>query len=230
MTLHRFHAPVAAGRAQLRPAQLRQIHTVLRLRDGDQIAVFDGSGQEWRARLKGTVAELAEPIEHAVEPAVQLTLFQALIRPARMELVLQKGTELGVSCFVPFLAERSVAAGDRRMRWQAIVTEAAEQSGRRLMPSIEPVLAFDQAVAQATGEGVAFLLWEGASEPRLSAPGKESSRLALIVGPEGGFTEEEVRQARARGAISVSLGRRILRAETAALAATAILMHLQGEM
>src|SRR5689334_10081392 len=115
---------------------------VLRLGDGAQIAVFDGSGREWLARLEGEAAELVKPMDQPVEPATQLTLFQALIKPARFELVLQKGTELGISRFVPFTAERSVATGERLARWQAIVVEAAEQSGRRLVPSLAAPVSF----------------------------------------------------------------------------------------
>jgi 16S rRNA (uracil1498-N3)-methyltransferase len=229
--MHRFYVPdIAAGQARPRPAQLHQLRHVLRLRDGDELAVFDGKGQEWIARMRGDTAELVRAVEQSAEPETRLTLFQAVIKPARFELVLQKGTELGIVRFVPFLAERSVSSGERLARWQSIVVEAAEQSGRRLVPAIAPVLPFEEALAEAATAGVPYMPWEGAGHPNLSAVHKPGRQLALIVGPEGGFTESEVEQARARGAVTVTLGRRILRSETAAIVAAALLLHLNGEL
>jgi len=230
LTLHRFYVPtIEDGRARLERSQLRQLRIVLRLREGDELAVFDGKGSEWHARLAGSEAELLKPISSCAEPRTHLTIFQALIKPARFELVLQKGTELGVSRFVPFVAGRSVAGGERLDRWRSIVIEAAEQSGRTVIPDIAPALSFEDMVAEATREGVPFMPWENADRPKLSSIHKPSSRLALIVGPEGGFTDEEVEHARARGAVTVTLGRRILRSETAAIAAATLLLHLNGE-
>ena len=228
--MHRFYTQLADGRAQFSHQQLHQIKRVLRLRDGDQLAVFDGSGTEWLGRLCGTGAELVRTLESPVEPRTQLTLFQALIKPARFEWVLQKGTELGIARFVPFVAERTVVAGDKSDRWQSIVIEAAEQSGRRILPRISPVLSFDQAIAEATRAGVPFMPWECADRPRISSVHRPSRDLALIIGPEGGFSEREVERARARGAMTVSLGRRILRSETAAIVAAALLLQLNGDL
>jgi 16S rRNA (uracil1498-N3)-methyltransferase len=230
MARHRFYATVANGRAQFKRAQLHQIRHVLRLRAGDQVSVFDGSGREWLARLEGDSAELDRPLEPAVEPQTYLTLYQALIKPAHFEFVLQKGTELGVSRFVPFLAERSVATGEKAARWRSIMVAAAEQSGRRVVPEIDSLRSFDDVIAEATREGVPFMPWEGCEQPKLSSVHRHARRLSLIIGPEGGFTEGEVQRARARGAVTVSLGRRILRSETAAIAAVTLLLHLNGEL
>jgi len=209
---------------------LHQIRNVLRLRPGAEVAVFDGSGVEWLARLQGDTAELARPIERPSEPQTQLTLYQALIKPAHFEYVLQKGTELGVSRFVPFVAERSVTTGEKLTRWKAIVVEAAEQSGRRTVPEISSVLSFDQALVEATREGVPFMPWEGCDRPRLGSVHRHARHLTLIVGPEGGLSEAEVKAARARGVVTVSLGQRILRSETAAIVAATLLFHLNGEL
>lgn len=229
--MHRFYVPDAAGeRVKPGRAQLHQLRHVLRLRDGDQVAVFDGRGQEWLAQLAGDALELLNPVDRCVEPQTQLTLYQATIKPARFEMVLQKGTELGVSRFVPFTAERSGAAGERAVRWRAIAVEAAEQSGRQVVPEIAPVLSFEEAIADATSRGVPFMPWEGADRPKLSSVHRPCRQLALLIGPEGGFTESEVERARARGAVTVSLGRRILRSETAAIVAAALLLHLNGEL
>jgi 16S rRNA (uracil1498-N3)-methyltransferase len=147
-----------------------------------------------------------------------------------LEFVLQKGTELGIARFVPFLAERSIPMGDKQSRWESIVVEAAEQSGRRVVPSIAPVMSFEDAVAEATRETVPFMPWEGAERPRLSAVHRHARQLSLLIGPEGGFTPAEVERARARGALPVTLGRRILRSETAAIVAATVLFHLNGEI
>jgi 16S rRNA (uracil1498-N3)-methyltransferase len=229
--MHRFYVPeIKDGEAELRPAQVHQLRNVLRLHDGDQVAVFDGTGTEWLAQLHGDRAELLHAINHSAEPETRLTLFQALIKPARFELVLQKGTELGIARFVPFLAERSVTTGDRSSRWRSIVVEAAEQSGRRLVPELSRVLTFEEALAEATREGVPFMPWEGADRPKLGSVHRPCRKLSLIIGPEGGFTEAEVERARSRGAVTVTLGRRILRSETAAIVAATLLLHLNGEL
>jgi 16S rRNA (uracil1498-N3)-methyltransferase len=228
--MHRFLAPVQDGCVRFSRAQLHQIRHVLRLPDGEQLAVFDGAGGEWLAQIHGERADVVKPIDQSAEPRTRLTLYQALIRPAHFELVLQKGTELGVAHFVPFTSERTVVAGEKRTRWRTIVAEAAEQSGRRLVPRIGELLTFDEAIAEATRQGVPFMPWEGADRPRLSAVHRPSQELALIVGPEGGFSQTEVDRARSRGVVTVTLGRRILRAETAAIVAAALLLQLNGDI
>ncbi|MBV9120537.1 MAG: 16S rRNA (uracil(1498)-N(3))-methyltransferase [Chloroflexi bacterium] len=228
--MHRFFAPVVDGFAQLNAAQLHQIRRVLRIREGEPIGIFDGSGLEWLARLSDGDIEIERPLMDAVEPRTQLTLFQAVIKAPKFELVLQKCTELGVTRFVPFRAERSVALTDKPERWRSILIEAAEQSGRRMVPEISPVLSFTEALGEATQRGVPFLAWEQAERPKLASVHRPARDLALIIGPEGGFTEAEVGSARNRGAAVVSLGRRVLRSETAAIAASALLLHLNGEL
>ncbi|HLQ31507.1 MAG TPA: RsmE family RNA methyltransferase [Chloroflexota bacterium] len=230
MTVHRFYASVADGRAKFSRAQAHQIRHVLRLRDGEQVAVFDGAGGEWLAQVNGESAEICRPVETPAEPETQLTLFQALIKPARFEWVLQKGTELGIVRFVPFLAERSVASGEKPSRWRSIVVEAAEQSRRRIVPDVAPALSFEDAIAEATREGVPFMPWEGVERPKLSSVHRPARKMTLIIGPEGGFSEAEVERARSRGAVAVSLGRRILRSETAAIVGATLLLHLNGEL
>ncbi len=230
MTLHRFFAPVEGHQVLLSREQTRQIRTVLRLREGDRIAVFDGSGGEWLAILNGGLVEIEGPLEGAAEPSTVLTLYQALVRAPRMEMVLQKCTELGVSRYVPFIAARSVATGDHHQRWQTITTEAAEQSGRRVVPEVAALLTFKEAIAAATGNGCTIMPWEEMPEPKLGSLKLPAKQVNLIIGPEGGFTQEEAGLARASGALLVSLGSRILRSETAAMAATTIIMQLGGDM
>src|SRR5258708_5721996 len=134
--MHRFYVEMVGDRPRFKRAQLHQIHNVLRLRDGEHMAIFDGSGAEWIVQLAGDTGVIVQAVDQTREPETRLILYQALIKPARFEYVLQKGTELGIARFVPFIAERSVASGERRERWRAIVIEAAEQSGRTIVPDV----------------------------------------------------------------------------------------------
>jgi 16S rRNA (uracil1498-N3)-methyltransferase len=150
--------------------------------------------------------------------------------------VLEKGTELGVAAFVPVLSSRSLirpseASSARLERWRRVVVEAAEQSGRCRLPEISPPLTFAEACASAAG--LRILPWEGETEASLSdvlAGEKKRDAVSLFIGPEGGFPPEEVELARQQGVRTVSLGRRILRAETAAIVAAALILHELGEL
>ena len=226
----------------------RQLRRVLRARPGDEIVLLDDSGLEF-----GAVVEILETGEARArvtsqsksvgEPKVLITLYQALLKTDRFELVLQKCTELGVSRFVPMNCGRSVpraqAEGSSRYeRWRRIVREAAEQSGRGRIPIVEGPLEFVRACEGA--ESPALIPWEGERELGLrqalgalrsiaANPG-DRGNLSLFIGPEGGFTEDEVRLARTQGITSVTLGKRILRAETAGIATVAAAMYELEEL
>jgi 16S rRNA (uracil1498-N3)-methyltransferase len=170
------------------------------------------------------------------EPDVRLVLYQALIKGQRFDWVLEKGTEVGVSSFVPVVSSRSVvrpaeASASRLERWQRIVTEAAEQSGRSRLPQVSPPVTFADALASAPG--LRLLPWEGEHDitlrEALTAEGPPEA-VSLFIGPEGGFPTEEVEMARQQGVRTVSLGPRILRAETAGIVAAALVLHELGEM
>ena len=217
---------LAGGELQL-PAQVaRQVMTVLRMQPGERVVLFDGSGLEWVGELKragnGVTVRLVEQRAGPPSPARRVRLCQALLKGERMEWVLQKGTELGVASFQPLLTERAVARRtDVPERWRRIVTEAAEQCGRTELPALQPPVALQEAL---NGEGAHVFCWEGEREGSLwrtlAAGGLEE--LSLYVGPEGGFSEGEAQLARTRGAAVVSLGPLILRAETAAVAASSL--------
>jgi 16S rRNA (uracil1498-N3)-methyltransferase len=175
--------------------------------------------------------------EGASEPSVRLVLYQALIKGQRFDWVLEKGMELGVAGFVPIVSSRSLvrpaeASSARLERWRRVVVEAAEQSGRCRLPEISPPLPFDEACASAAG--VRILPWEGEREASLgdllAAQQQAVPVVSLFIGPEGGFPLEEVRLARRLGVRTVSLGRRILRAETAAIVAAALVLHELGDL
>lgn len=217
-----------------------QMGKVLRLRPGDRVLLLDGQGSVCTVVLTelGRTAVAGQVEERAAaggEPPVALTLYVALLRAERFEWVLQKGVELGVSAFVPVQFSRSLPAerADPRKlaRWQRIIREAAEQSCRGRLPDLAEPLDFRAACARAARADLALLLWEGEAAGLRAVLAPAAARrpppaaLSLISGPEGGIAPEELTMAVEHGIIPVSLGPRILRAETAPLAATAALLY-----
>lgn len=242
---HRFFIPqewLDPPSVRLGGNTARQIKTVLRLRPGDEIVVLDDSGLEWQVRLvqvgKDTIqGEIVEQRPARGEPRLHLTLYQGTLKAQKFEWVLQKGTELGVSRFVPVICRRSVvrdaaALAKKYARWRTIIREAAEQSGRGKLPLLEPALPLDKAIRQA-GQArlLGLMLWESAGGPglKLALDAEPAGPIGLFVGPEGGFTPEEAGLAQKNGCRVVTLGPRILRAETAGLAACAAIFYQAGE-
>ena len=242
--MRRFFVPpeVFGGREVTLPPELaRRLAKVLRLKRGDRLVLADGAGRDYEVRLtavspRSAAAEIVAERPSPPEPSLELVLYQSLIRPQRFELVLEKGTELGVSRFVPLLSGRAqvrTEAGSQRMqRWRRIVTEAAEQSGRGRVPAVDPPLPFEEALRAAPG--LCLIPWEGERSQGLRSylrgPARPSAAVSLFIGPEGGFAAGEVEAARAAGCVPVSLGPRILRSETAGIVAAALVMHELGEM
>ena len=217
-----------------------QLHDVLHLQVGEQIILLDNSGDEIPASVasvnKGAVAvQLHERRPGKNEPSVRIILCQGLLKSARFEWILEKGTELGVSVFSPILCRRSTSgledAGTSKMqRWQRIITEAAEQSGRAYRPELLPIRTLQDALNDIPSGALALMPWEEERGLMLRDALKSSTATTVIIfiGPEGGLTVEEIRQAQQHGAQVVSLGSRILRAETAALATVANVMYELG--
>ena len=247
---HRFFVSpgsIACDLVSFDPAQARQLRSVLRLRPGARVIVLDNTGFEYEVELTAIDRDAVSGRVCArqasmAEPRLSLTLYQSPIKGDRFEWVLQKGTELGVSTFVPLLAERTILRGDRiekkRSRRVRILREAAEQSGRGRLPHLAAPLPFAQACREsAQGHDIAILPWVGAREKSLStvlraqqAQRMPAERVALLIGPEGGFTQAEVALAEACGVRVVTMGPRTLRAETAGVAAAAIVLSALGEM
>ncbi len=217
-----------------------QLRNVLRLRQGSLITLLDGSGAAYSTRIEALDAEWAmgrvlskESVQG--EPGVELTLYQCVLKRERFEWVLQKGTELGVSRFVPVISSRTVVRPAVRLlpkyeRWRAIIREAAEQCRRGRLPSLGDPLSWDQAVEQGTCHRI--LAWEEADETnsRWRPDLGKAGQVSLLVGPEGGISREEASVATQRGWLPMSLGQRVLRAETAAVAASTIVLHTAGEL
>lgn len=231
---------IREGSAALDSGQSHYIQNVLRCRPGETLLVFDGSGREWEGTLqfqgKSLLVRLAEARRPDVESPVSITLAAAIPRGEKMEWIVQKAAELGVARVVPVLSARSEARlpaerqSRRLKRWEAVAREAAEQSGRVCVPEIVPPMSVE-ALADS-GETAALRLW---MDPRGDEAWRDvgSARgptFLLAVGPEGGWTEEEVGLARGSGFRIVRAGPRTLRVETAAVVFLALLQSRFGDL
>ena len=223
----------------LKPREIRYLIKVLRLGEGDEVTVFDGEGREYRARLLeegGFYLQVEEEMEPQRESPLSITLAQGVLKGEKMKWVIQKATELGVRRIVPLFVARSVPVWEEERgkekisKWQLIAQEAAKQSNRTVVPEVTEAMSPEKFLNEA--QGLKILLWEeerrGLRE--LLKDISPSPEVTLVIGPEGGFTEEEVILFQQEGFLVAGLGKRILRAETAALAALAILQHLYGDL
>jgi 16S rRNA (uracil1498-N3)-methyltransferase len=231
--VHRFFVSpetLRADRVTLTGAQARQIATVLRLRAGEEIALVADGAEAVVAletvRPASVTAVVRERGFTPAEPTVALTLALPVLRGDHDEEVVEAVTQLGVSRIVPFTSARSVArslSDAKRSRWERIAREAAETARRGRVPSIEPAVSWS-ALFTILASPV-LVAWESERRTRLRDALPQSARaLPLVIGPEGGIAEDEIALARERGAVTVSLGARSLRSETAAIAAVALAM------
>jgi 16S rRNA (uracil1498-N3)-methyltransferase len=221
----------------------RYLVRVLRLRAGDEVVLFDGAGQEARARIERVgprAAELRvlERSASAGSSGPELTLLCGIPKGDKMELVVQKATELGISRIVPVRTARSIGPAEvtrqaaRRQRWIKIAREAARQCGRNDVPDVTAPVELEAALAAVPQDALRLLFWEEARGVRLRdrLPPERPARIVVAVGPEGGFEAGEVESARRAGFEVVGLGPRTLRAETAAMAALAIVGFALGDL
>jgi 16S rRNA (uracil1498-N3)-methyltransferase len=224
-----------------------QVRDVLHLGIGEQLVLLDNSGDEVLAVIHkssraGVEVQLLERRKGKSESPVRLILCQGLLKSARFEWILEKGTELGVAAFAPILCRRSMAgleeAGPAKLqRWQRIIQEATEQCGRARLPALLPIRPLIHALNDIPQGALAIMPWEEEQACSLrdalvhagSPPHSEPINVVLFIGPEGGLMAEEVKLAQRHGVQVVTLGTRILRAETAALATVANVMYaLEG--
>jgi 16S rRNA (uracil1498-N3)-methyltransferase len=235
--MHRFFIPFSSirdGRVYFPSSTAHQIFNVLRLKQGQQVIVLDNQGWEYLTLLeyvspRQVEGVILQQIPASGEPSLRLT------QREKFEWTLQKCTEVGVSAFVPMITERTLVrdpedAQTKYTRWQRILQEAAEQSGRGHIPALHPPVRLHEAVQQAPKQNeVCLFAWEG--HPRqparqsLSAFTPPPRHVALCIGPEGGFTPEEAEAARRAGWNWISLGTRTLRMETAAILAAAFTLY-----
>lgn len=215
----------------------RHLRQVLRLAIGDRLAVFNGDGRDYAARVSGmgrpgVVLDIVDAGELEQEPTLTIRLVLGISRGERMDYAIQKAVELGVSDIQPLFTERSMVqlAGERLERrmahWRGVAIGACEQCGRRRLPGLEPARAFGDWLS---GGPNGVLLLEPESPLPLVSLGRPERPVTLLVGPEGGLSPKERSRARGLGILGVRLGPRILRAETAPLAAIAAIQALWGD-
>lgn len=233
--------PLHPGRrCTIRDAAANHIARVLRLRPGDPLGMFDGLGAEYAGRIEAVrrhevVVALGERRDGQSDSPLQLTLAQGVSRGERMDWVVQKAVELGVTRIVPVLTGRSVVrldavqARSKQRHWHGIAVAACEQSGRSRLPEIATPLTLEAFFVALPAAGLRVLASPHANT-RLGALPSAASEVLVLVGPEGGFAEEEERVALARGFQAVRLGPRVLRTETAAVAALAVLQQRFGDL
>ena len=244
--MHRFFIPsewINESSVTIRDKLAYQLRHVLRLRANDQIVVLDNSGWEYEVEIASITREQIEAVIKNKylsqnEPRTNITLYQAILKRATFEFVLQKCTELGIAKFVPIICERCVAKWDsnKLARWQSIIIEAAEQSHRSKLPILQPALSFHDACDSVIGHSL--LAWEEERETSLRdafrcedvVAKSDHPMVNLFIGPEGGFSSSEVELARNHGIAPFTLGKRVLRAETAGPAATAIILYESGDL
>ena len=248
--MHRFYVPDidATDRSISLDGQIaRQLKTVLRVEAGEHVRLFDGSGAEWEVEVEHVgktdiETTLISAVQPVPEPSTAVTMLLGLARPERIELAIQKCTELGAVRFIPVMSER-VQGGNtgspspkRLERWQRIAAEAAEQSGRAIVPVVEEPMAIMDAVGSVIADQPLFCMWEeiaDESEPlstSLKAINDNNSAIAALIGPPGGFSEQEATAIREAGAKLVTLGARVLRSETAAIAVMSAILYESGDL
>jgi 16S rRNA (uracil1498-N3)-methyltransferase len=241
-------ADVGAGRAIVRGEEHHHLARVLRLRPGAEVAVFDGRGAGFAGRIESVeptraIVKLGDPEDPRIEPELRVTLLQAIVHGERMDWIVEKATEIGAARIVPVVSERSVVkprsgTWTRLDRWRRIALSAAKQSGRLIVPELADPIAFEDAISDkfearaVTGtsgdsHSPSRLIFHPSGGPLATAlRGVSHAAIALLVGPEGGFTGDEHDRSVASGWKAVGLGRCILRADTAATIALGLVLGL----
>lgn len=242
-----FVAPehMQEDKAILRGDDAFHLMRVMRAAPGDQAIVSNGVDRECLAEVvelekESVLLRLVEERPMTGEPSVELWIAQSLPKGDKLELVIQKGTEVGVSAFLPFVSARTIVQYDakkeakRRERWRKIAKEAAEQAHRSKVPDVRGTMSWKELLALKEKAGLAMFCYEKEDgrqlKDLLQGADLRSGPVLIVIGPEGGFTEEEAVEAEARGFAPVGLGRRILRTETAGLVAASCILYEAGEM
>ncbi len=243
----RFFLPRTSIRGQqatIAGAELGHLKRVLRLRPGDRIVAFDDSGWEHEAIIRALhedrgELEILRSYQAERESPLALTLAIALTKGEKMDYVIEKATELGVQTIAPFTSRYTVPKLDERKtvqraeRWRNIALSAAKQCGRTGLPLIFPVCEYDELITERASGALKILFWEKETEQTLKqlyASRPRAASLSVLIGPEGGFSDDEARAASDQGFSRVHMGRRILRAETAAITAVSLVQYLWGDL
>ena len=235
-----FVDPVPGDHARIGGQDAHHIARVLRMRAGESLMLCDGVGTDYRSIVETVVdgevtVKILERIPTQSEPSVRVTLYQGLPKSEKMDWIIQKCVEIGVDRVVPVAMTRSIVrlkpdeGTKKQARWQKIAAEAAGQSGRGCIPRVEAPLTLKQALQQLKSVP-AVVFYEGGGQPLSQLVEKDMTELAIVVGPEGGFDEAEIDLLKENGAQMATLGKRILRCETAPLVALSVIMQLTENM
>lgn len=234
---------IEGGMLKIEGDEVRHIRRVLRLKEGDGIIVFDGLGKEYEGTIveeepSSVVIKIQNAFFSKKDSPLEMTVAQSLLKGEKMDYLTQKATELGVRRIIPFFSSRSVplleksARLKRHHRWERIAIEASKQCGRGVVPKIEPLQEYSEMLQFASSDSLCLILWEreGVKLREILESSKERMKIFSVIGPEGGFSREEVEEAKRVGFIPITLGRRILRAETASLSLLSILQYERGDI
>jgi len=225
--------------AKLFGSDVHHIRDVLRLKLGDGLELLDGTGKIYATKIatikKNEInCEIISFRSSKAEPRIQITIMQSLPKASKMDVIVQKLTELGVYKIIPVISERTVVKlseekeEKRVIRWQKIVKQASEQSARGIVPHVEEIKSFDEATAKAKNFDLALIPWEMEEKKTLKQTlekNKKIKSILIAIGPEGGFSRDEIEKAKKAGFIPITLGRRILRTETAGIVAVAGILY-----
>jgi len=247
MNMRRFFWQDKAGIGQegiIGGTDARHIRTVLRMKPGDTLAVFDGAGNDYEAQIKTILPDRVrvspvKRIHTSMESPVKITFAQAMLKGKKMDVLARQITELGITRWVPFFSERSIPVPSRAKlparleRWRTIIIESMKQCQRSWLTELSDIVSFDEALEMGKTDDVKLIFWEEETQALskvLDPVPDKCKRVFAIIGPEGGFSEEEIKKAVSLGYQSVSLGSRILKAETAALSVCTLMQYLFGDM
>ncbi len=228
------------SRASIHGQDAKHIFKVLRLNPGDPIEITDGAGTDYTARIAGVSpgnieVDIIDGHDSLTESPLSITLCSGMLKDKKMDLVIKHVTQLGIYQWIPFFCERSVPTPDakrikkRHQRWETIAKESLKQCRRSRLPKILPPLSFENLLEHSASYEAKIAFWENATQ-RLDTLKKNPADIIVLIGPEGGFSEMEIKTAKKKGFLSYSLGPRILRAETAAISSCTLIQHILGDI
>lgn len=236
--MHRFYTqPENVGEQSLKIIgdEAKHIKNVLRMQMGDAFIAFDGTGVDYSCRIISVGAEIEAQVlsksHNDTEPGLRVTLYQAYPKSAKMEEIVQKAVELGAFGVVPFISQRCVKRPEDASRLRRVALAAVKQCGRSVLPKVEDVLRFDDAIKLMEKHDKLIVCWEEERDtPLKQALAGEAQDIGVVIGPEGGLEAAEVEKMCEAGGVSVTLGPRIMRTETAGIAVLAAIFYDKGQM
>ncbi|MBW2170840.1 MAG: 16S rRNA (uracil(1498)-N(3))-methyltransferase [Deltaproteobacteria bacterium] len=235
---------ILSERPKLTGPDFKHVRTVLRLKPGDELFLFDGKGSEYRARIiestpKAIILSVEEAFPSTSESPARITIGQGLLKAGKMDGVVRQATELGIHALIPVIAERSVPKpkserwAEKERRWKTIAWESLKQCGRSQTPRLAPPISFEALVHASEAYSRTIIFHDDDSEPASTLrpeEAKDAGKVLALIGPEGGFSPDEIQMAVNFGFQCTSLGPRILKADTAMVAACTILQYLFGDL